>query len=49
MSELQSGDKRAAFLGMIVTTVLLFVVAFTISKLTSASFAGDPAHAESSK
>jgi hypothetical protein len=31
-------DKKAAFVGMIVTTALLFVMAFTIVKLTNAHF-----------
>ena len=37
---LYAGDKRAAFVGMIVTAVLLFIMAFTIVKLTNAKFAG---------
>ena len=32
------GDKKAAFVGMIVTTALLFVMAFTIVKLTNSHF-----------
>jgi hypothetical protein len=31
-------DKKAAFVGMIVTTALLFVMAFTIVKLTNSHF-----------
>ena len=36
-------DKRAAFIGMIVTAALLFGMAFTIVKLTNAKFAGHKA------
>ena len=36
---LHVGDKKAAFIGMIVTAALLFVMAFTIVKLTNAKFA----------
>ena len=39
---LHAGDKKAAFIGMIVTAALLFVMAFTIVKLTNAKF--DRAH-----
>ena len=35
---LHLGDKKAAFVGMIVTAALLFVMAFTIVKLTNAHF-----------
>jgi hypothetical protein len=35
---LHQGDKRAAFTGMIITAALLFVMAFTIVKLTNAKF-----------
>ena len=35
---LHSGDKRAAFIGMIVTALLIFVMCFTIVKLTNAKF-----------
>ncbi len=35
-------DKKAAFVGMIVTTALLFVMAFTIVKLTNAHFEEKP-------
>ncbi len=48
MSELQSGDKRTAFVGMIVTSVILFLFAFTIVKLTNAKYAGE-SHAEATK
>ena len=40
---LYAGDKRAAFVGMIVTAALLFIMAFTIVKLTNAKFAGHKA------
>jgi len=49
MSELEPSDKRTAFVGMIVTSVILFVFAFTIVKLTNAKFEGSETHAESSK
>lgn len=49
MSELQSGDKRSAYIGMIVTSVLLFLLAFTIVKLTNAKYAGGESHAEATK
>ena len=49
MSELEPSDKRTAFIGMIVTAVILFVFAFTIVKLTNAKFEGSEAHAESTK
>ena len=48
MSELQPTDKRAAFIGLIVTAVLLFVVAFSIVQLTNASYAGEKAAAGTS-
>ena len=35
---LHVGDKKAAFIGMIVTALLLFVMAFTIVKLTNSHF-----------
>jgi hypothetical protein len=43
---LHIGDKRAAFIGMIVTAAALFVMAFTIVKLTNAKFAGHKAEAK---
>jgi hypothetical protein len=39
MSAPQPNDKSAAFKGLLVTAVLLFVMAFTIVKLTNARFA----------
>ena len=36
-------DKNAAFIGLIVTAVLLFTMSFTIVKLTNAKFAGHKA------
>lgn len=48
MSELQSGDKRSAFIGMVVTSIVLFIFAFTIVKLTNAKYAGE-SHAEATK
>ena len=35
---LHHGDKKAAFIGMIVTALLLFAMSFTIVKLTNAKF-----------
>ena len=49
MTELQSGDKKSAFIGMIVTAVALFIVAFTIVQLTNARYAGGGSHAEATK
>jgi hypothetical protein len=48
MSELEPGDKRSAFLGMIVTTVILFIFAFGIVQWTNSKFAGAEAHGEAS-
>ena len=39
-------DKKAAFIGMIVTAVLLFAMSFTIVKLTNAKFARHAAEAK---
>ena len=39
-------DKKAAFLGMIVTAVLLFAMSFTIVKLTNAKFNREKAEAK---
>lgn len=49
MSELQPGDKRSAFVGMLVTTLLLFVFAFGIVLWTNSLFEGGEAHAEATK
>lgn len=49
MSELEPGDKRSAVVGLIVTSIALFIFAFTIVQLTNAKFAGDESHAEVSK
>ena len=49
MSELEPGDKRSAVVGLIVTSIALFLFAFTIVKLTNAKFAGAESHAEASK
>lgn len=40
MSESHSSDKSAAFTGLIVTAVTLFVIMFTIVKLTNTKYAG---------
>ena len=50
MSELEPGDKRSAYVGMIVTAALLFVFAYGIVLWTNSKFAGgEGAHAESTK
>jgi hypothetical protein len=49
MSELEPADKRSAFVGMIVTSILLFVFAYAIVLLTNASFAGGESHVEATK
>lgn len=49
MSELEPGDKRAAFTGLIVTAILLFIVAYTTSRLTAAAHTGEKAHVEATK
>ena len=49
MSELEPGDKRSAVVGLIVTSIALFLIAFAIVKLTNAKFAGAEPHAEASK
>ncbi len=49
MSELEPGDKRAAVVGLIVTAVMLFLVAFTIVQLTNAKYAGEGAHAAATR
>jgi hypothetical protein len=36
----QGSDKRAAFIGLVVTSVLLFIMCLTVVKLTNAKFAG---------
>ena len=46
MAHHHGSDKGAAFVGMIVTTALLFIMAFTIVKLTNAKFAGHKAEAK---
>lgn len=49
MSELEPGDKRSAFIGMIVTAVLLFIMAFGLVQWTNAQFAGRESHAGAAK
>jgi hypothetical protein len=39
MSE-HTSDKGAAFTGLIVTAIAIFIICFTIVKLTNAKFAG---------
>ena len=40
MSELHGSDKSAAFRGLVVTAILLFLMSFTIVKLTNQKYAG---------
>lgn len=49
MSELETGDKRSAFMGMIVTALLLFLFAFGIVQWTNSKFAGAESHGETTK
>lgn len=49
MSELQPSDKRSAFVGMVVTSILLFLFAYGIVLATNAKFAGSESHAEATK
>lgn len=49
MSELEPGDKRSAVVGLIVTSIALFLFAFAIVQLTNAKFAGAESHAEATK
>ena len=50
MSEHHASDKRAAFRGLIVTAILLFLMSFTIVKLTSRMYtAGEGSHAAETK
>lgn len=46
MSELEPSDKRSAVVGLVVTSILLFIFAFGIVQMTNAKFAGGEAHAE---
>ena len=43
MSELEPGDKKAAFTGLVVTATLLFILAFSIVQLTNRHYAGKAA------
>ena len=43
---LYDGDKRAAFVGLVVTAALLFIMSFTIVKLTNAKFAREKGEAK---
>ena len=47
MAHHHGSDKGAAFVGMLVTTALLVIMAFTIVQLTNAKFAGHAAEAKS--
>jgi len=38
-------DKKAAFIGLIVTAILLFTMSFTIVKLTNAKYAHEKGEA----
>jgi len=46
MAHTHGSDKGAAFIGMIVTSALLFIMCFTIVKLTNAKFEGHAAEAK---
>jgi hypothetical protein len=50
MSELEPGDKKAAYRGLIITAILLFLLSFTIVQLTNRKYAGEKgAHPETTK
>ncbi|MBV6521866.1 MAG: hypothetical protein MNPFHGCM_02010 [Gemmatimonadaceae bacterium] len=50
MSQHHGTDKKAAMTGFVVTAVLLFLMAFTIVKLTNAKYAGASSeHTEATK
>ena len=49
MSELEPSDKRSAYVGMIVTSIILFLFAFGIVQWTNSRFAGAESHAEAAK
>ena len=49
MSESHGSDKRAAFTGLIVTATLLFLMAFTIVKLTNNAYSHEGSAAETKK
>jgi len=49
MSELEPSDKRSAFFGMIVTSIILFLFAYGIVQWTNSRFAGTESHAEAAK
>ena len=42
-------DKKAAFIGMIVTAALLFMMSFTIVKLTNAKYSKHKAEAKTAE
>ena len=45
MSELEPSDKRSAFIGMIVTSIALFLFAYGIVQWTNSLFEGGESHA----
>lgn len=49
MSELEPSDKRSAYVGMIVTSIILFLFAYGIVQWTNSRFAGAESHAEAAK
>lgn len=49
MSDSHPTDKSAAFRGLLVTAILLFIEMFSIVKLTNAKYAGHEPGAEASK
>jgi hypothetical protein len=46
---LHKEDKSAAFIGLVATAALLFLMSLVIVKLTNAHFAGEHATAEATK
>jgi len=46
---LYPGDKKAAFIGLIVTALLLFTMSFTIVKLTNAKYNKHKAEAKTAE
>ncbi len=50
MSEHQTSDKKAAYIGLVVTAVLLVLMSFTIVQLTNHKYAGrEGQHAATAK
>jgi hypothetical protein len=49
MSELEPSDKRSAVVGLIVTSIALFIIAFSIVQLTNMQYAGEGTAAEATR